>query len=439
MATFWTRHCSGALDRLRRIDWREDCYQFGRQLQDLRQKSGWRAFKAAHPHAPEKLCAAIDKLPEKLVALGREVDAYPASDHDAKREFAQRRRDFIQRAIRHLEQTLDELPAQWLADEVLIRREDIEPGQWRPAGKTNPEREEAGASPAKSPTAVRSRVPHFLRTSWKPVVVGGSIAGAALFLAALPDLQKGFRTGRAEALPPPVTPAPTPVPVPIPEPAPTPAPVAAPVTPPAPTPEEIAAARAAEAAATRAAALAAWRDQAAAIEQSAWWRENKGRPSADQLAWVRETQRLVDTYGELEPLINLAALPCTGRAAPLIKKNAAECGQRLAAVLQHEQFVPERQPDLLRQIVTLLETRVYNRPPDDGQATALATAILPGLQKHAIAAFAFHGSYIQGCLQPPPHDAADGLLKTLLQRWPGQSCRRGSAPAGLARPPAAGR
>lgn len=423
---FWTTpHCSGALDRLRRIDWREDCYQFGRQLQLLRQTSGWQAFKAAHPHAPAKLCSAIDELPEKLVALGAQILAYPARDPDAEREFAQRRRDFIRREIRQLEQTVEELPPEWLADEVLILREDIEPGQRRTAGGATLERKEPGASPAISPTGVRARrrVLDFLRTlSWKPVAVG-SIAGAALFLAALPEFQEWVRSGKPEqALPPSEPPTVTPAPTPASTPASTPAPAAAPaaVTPPAPTPKELAEARAAEAATARAAALAAWRDKAAAIEQSPWWRENKGRPTADQLAWVRATQRLVDTYGELEPLIDLAALPCTGRAAPLIKKNAAECGQRLAAVLQHEQFVPEQKAALLRQIVTLLEARVYHRPSNDDEATAFAAAILPGLQKHAdaIAAFAFHGSYIQGCLQPPPHGAADGLLKTLLQRWP---------------------
>jgi hypothetical protein len=399
--TFWTSHCPGALDHLRAIDWREDCYQFGIQLQKIREDARLLEFLDQNRYLRNvgEVISAIEKLPEKLVALGQGVTAYPALNSSEARQLEQERRDTYRRLIRGLEIAVRDMPADWYSDEVLIFRSDIEPH-----AETEPRH-----------TAVRPPAPWLRKVPWKKVAIAA--AGSAALFAVLPSLQawtKSMSTPPlvAEADPPAQPPA---------EPS---RPAARPPAQPQPTQEELAARRAAEEAANaaqiKAAALAAWRKEAAEIEQTPWWRNNTGKPTAAQLAWVRETQRLASEYAELAPLIDLAGLHCSGRAAPLIARSSAECGRRLSAVLQHADFDPDKQQDLLKRIVVILEARVYNHQPAQAD-TAFATAILSGLTALGgqVAPFAFHASYIQGCVQQPMQLAAAGKqLETLLERWP---------------------
>jgi len=387
---FWTTRCEDALDQLRAIDWREDCYQFGRQLQYIRDHAGLKDFLDENPYLKSVggVTSTIRELPEHLIALGQDVAAYPARGSTEATELEQARKDTYHRLIRGLEMAIRDMPADWSSDEVLIFQSDIV-------------KPDAGSAHQK--TAVRPPVRRF---PWKKAAA--VVVGSAALLAALPNLQAWTKTTRPAE------------PIDAPQPSAT----------PTPTPEELAAHRAAEeatqAAQARATALAAWREQAASIEQTAWWQRNAGKPTPAQLAWVRETQRLASEYAELDPLIDLAALHCSGRAAPLIARSSTECGHQLTAVLQHADFAPDRQEGLLKQIVAILDARVYNHPP--GQAdTAFSTAILPGLQAlgSQVAPFAFHGSYIQGCVQQPVQLAAAGKqLETLLQIWPNSPAAR---------------
>lgn len=387
--TFWTSHCPGALDHLRAIDWREDCYQFGIQLQKIREDARLLEFLDQNRYLRNvgEVISAIEALPEKLVALGQGVTAYPALNSSEARQLEQERKDTYRRLTRELEIAVRDMPADWYSDEVLIFRSDME--------------SHAGTDPP---------APWLHKLPWKKVVIAA--AGSTALFAALPSLQAWTKS---MSFPPPVAQADLPAQAP-----------AAP-TKPHPTPEELAARRAAEEAAkaakaaqAKATALAAWRKQAESIEQTAWWQRNAGKPTPAQLAWVRETQRLAKEYGELDTLIDLAALPCTGRAAPLIARSSTECGRHLTAVLQHADFAPDKQQGLLKQIIAILDARVYNHPPAQAD-TAFATAILPGLTALGgqVAPFAFHSSYIQGCVQQPVQLAAAGKqLETLLQRWP---------------------
>ena len=397
---FWTTRCEDALDQLRAIDWREDCYQFGKQLQYIRDQAGLMDFLDDNPYLRNVggVTSAIRELPEQLIALGHDVAAYPARGSAEAAELEQQRKDTYHRLIRGLEIAIRDMPPDWSTDEVLILQSDIvEP--------------HAGSAPQH--TAVRPPVRSF---PWKKAAA--AVAGSAALLAALPSLQAWTKTiGTPEpvaVMDPPAQPAASPAPPPK----------------PSPTPEELAARRTAEEAAkaaqAKASALAAWRKQAESIEQTAWWQRNTGKPTPAQLAWVRETQRLAKAYGELDTLIDLAALPCTGRAAPLIARSSTECGRQLTAVLQHADFAPETQKDLLKKIVGSLEARVYKHQPAQAD-TAFATAILPGLQALSgqFVPFAFHGSYIQGCVQQPVQLAAAGKqLETLLQRWPNSPAAR---------------
>lgn len=395
---FWTNHCPYALDRLRAIDWREDCYQFGRQLQQVRRQAGLAAFVEENRYlrGAGGLIFAIERLPEELIALGESVTTYPPLGSAEAEALERQRRDTYRQTIRELETALENMPAAWTTDEVLIFRRDIEP--------------QTDTKPKPEPTATRPP----RRPPWKGAA---AIAGAALFLAYLPDLQEWIRPHHPEPLP---------------------------IEAPQPTPEERAAAKAAaeaaaaaaaakakaaaaaKAAQAKAAALADWRKQAASIEQTAWWQRNAGKPTPAQLAWVRETQRLANEDAQLDPLIDLAALHCSGRAAPLIARNSAECGRQLSAVLQHANFAPAQQESLLKDILAILDAGVYNRQPAQAD-TAFATAILPGLQALSgqLAPFAFHASYIQGCVRQPVQLAAAGQqLETLLQRWPNSPAAR---------------
>lgn len=125
--TFWTSHCPGALDHLRAIDWREDCYQFGIQLQKIREDASLLEFLDQNRYLRNvgEVISAIEKLPEKLVALGQGVTAYPALNSTEARQLEQERRDTYRRLIRGLEIAVRDMPADWYSDEVLIFRSDI--------------------------------------------------------------------------------------------------------------------------------------------------------------------------------------------------------------------------------------------------------------------------------------------------------------------------
>lgn len=405
--TFWTSHCPGALDHLRAIDWREDCYQFGKQLQYIRDQAGLMDFLDENAYLKNVggVTFAIRELPEQLIALGQSVVAYPALGSPEAAELEQQRKDTYRRLIRQLEIAIRDMPPDWSTDEVLIFRSDIEPHT-----ETEPRH-----------TAVRPPAPWLRKVPWKKAAI--AVAGSTALFAVLPSLQAWTKSMSA---PPLVAEADLPA-QPSAEPA---RPAPSPPAKPQPTPEELAARRAAEEAAKaaqiKAAALAAWRKEAAKIEQTPWWRNNTGKPTAAQLAWVRETQRLAKEYGELDTLIDLAALPCTGRAAPLIARSSTECGRHLTAVLQHADFAPDKQQGLLKQIIAILDARVYNHQPAQAD-TAFAIAILPGLTALGgqLAPFAFHASYIQGCVQQPMQLAAAGKqLETLLERWPNSGTAR---------------
>jgi len=174
---------------------------------------------------------------------------------------------------------------------------------------------------------------------------------------------------------------------------------------------------------------AAWRKQAESIEQTAWWQRNAGKPTPAQLAWVRETQRLAKAYGELDTLIDLAALPCTGRAAPLVRQDSAECGRQVAAVLAHSDFNLAGQSAFVKgQVQARIEKRIL-APSAEHADLAFATNLLPGLLQHLNKepGFAFVSTYIQGCLiKPVQISGARGSLDVLLKDFPDSGSAKNS-------------
>lgn len=238
---FWTTRCEDALDQLRAIDWREDCYQFGKQLQAICAQPGLAAFLKQFTFTDEDegdidkvrppgwVALAFKKLPEQLIALGQSVTAYPARGSAEAAELEQERKDTYRRLMRELEIAIRDMPLDWSTDEVLILQSDIvEP--------------HAGSAPQH--TAVRPPVRSF---PWKKTAA--AVAGSAALLAALPSLQAWTKTTRppepVAVMDPPAQPAASPAPPPKPR----------------PTPEELAARRAAEEVASDPAA-ACWKNGA---------------------------------------------------------------------------------------------------------------------------------------------------------------------------------
>lgn len=128
-ATFWSHFGGTALDQLREIDWREDYWQFGKQLAEIRRGSGrcisrpdgceW--LDDDHPgplHAEQRGALdrdvewAIDCLPEELMAWGEQElpETHPYAHY-----------------VQRLEKALKRLGGSCSTESVVLLRPDFEP------------------------------------------------------------------------------------------------------------------------------------------------------------------------------------------------------------------------------------------------------------------------------------------------------------------------
>lgn len=182
-----------------------------------------------------------------------------------------------------------------------------------------------------------------------------------------------------------------------------------------------------------AARLDAYLGRTQLVEASDWWL--KGRSlglvaNADQVAWVRETIRHAEQDRWPRAQLALAGLYCSGAYPALVPLSNRECGAWSAAALANPLFTNARMTvDERNRIVAVVvgefddmvlgywQGKFHRGAPQHDFANALLAGLLalqaeyPGL--------ALRAAHVQACtLQPVERSAAGRTLQALLQRHP---------------------
>jgi len=96
-AAWWQRLRPSPLEAFKQVDWREDCYQLGRLLADIRDNAGATANeqgRVIRPSSSASVNQCVDELPERLIQWGQA----PCSEAEASRPL-QNLIEWVQRTL----------------------------------------------------------------------------------------------------------------------------------------------------------------------------------------------------------------------------------------------------------------------------------------------------------------------------------------------------
>ena len=190
------------------------------------------------------------------------------------------------------------------------------------------------------------------------------------------------------------------------------------------------------------AALAAYRARTVAVESSDWWLKGRSQgisANADQGAWVEETFTHATRDHWPRAQFALAGLYCSGAYPALAPLSIRNCGEWTATALANPLFssaltTSDERSKMVNVVVAEFDDLVFgywqgkfhNAAPRFDFASALLTGLLalqaeyPGL--------ALRAAHVQACaLRPVQRQAARQTLESLVRRHPGRPEARQAA------------
>ncbi len=414
---FWSRQPGKPLKCFTTLDWREDLYQLGYWLKEMRDGNSrtntWGG--AAHVDAmsgPAAVNAFIGRFPEELMAWGSlaQMDWCPDTNTSKILAPTQPHGSYIER-IDKLLKLLPKPPSAYV-----IHRADHDSRY-----KTLLEKKRVRAKARRArwaalllwPGAQVKKIAKTFKTSVLALWSWFSLAMLArlgLVIAVILGLKWAHDYGYAnmakrvvaevdkwkpQTPTVPVTPQPEP-------------PAAPPVTPPVAPP--VAPPVSPEPSSTT---LAVYAAQTKAIQDGQWY-ASKAQAGPVELQWVEDSLALAKRPGLPEAQFAVAMLHCSGIAAQ-VEKNTASCGQWLSATLSNPLLKAGAERDSYRDSVAALIDHMVLTARGRGEAadTTFAAALLPGLQ---VSLGTFPGlaprlALIQACHSNPKDPQA--AIKTL--------------------------
>jgi hypothetical protein len=163
-----------------------------------------------------------------------------------------------------------------------------------------------------------------------------------------------------------------------------------------------------------------WLEETKEIERSSWWNQAGLTPSKAQREWVKETILRAEISQWPRAQFDLAALYCSGRAAPQVARNTADCGKWFSEALANPQLKAGEERDSVAKGVAQAYDHFVLKPAKDASADQrFVQSVTPGLAAGQMEypGLALRLAVTQACFQVPADlGAAQQTLRRLLQR-----------------------